>query len=404
MNCRFNIKSNVHWIGINDRETTLFENYWPLDKGVSYNSYIIDDEKIAILDTVKFNKTTEYLGKIKETIGDRPVDYLIINHMEPDHSGSMLALLSAYPDMKIVGNKKTFPFIEGFYGITKNYYEVNDGDTLDLGYHKLKIFLTPMVHWPETMMTYDETSKILFSMDAFGGFGALNGGIFDDEINYEFYEDETRRYYSNIVAKYSQMVQKSLKKLSSLDIQMVAPTHGPIWRENPSKIIGLYDKWSRFEAENGVVIVYGSMYGNTAKMADYLARIIAENGVKNVKVFDASKTHSSYILSEVWKYKAVIIGSCAYNTKVFSPVETLLAKLSNSGLKDRYVSVFGNKSWSGGGVSGIDAFVSEMGWEKIGSSIEATYSPKDAEFDALNELGAEIAKRLKSEYDIKKQG
>jgi len=394
MNCRLSITDKIFWIGVNDRETTLFENYWPLEKGVAYNSYIINDDKVAILDTVKFNKTTEYLEKIKEIIGDKPVDYLIVNHMEPDHSGSMLALLGAYPDMQIVGNKKTFPFIEGFYGITKNYYEVGDGDELDLGEHKLSFYMTPMVHWPETMMTYCSTAKILFSMDAFGGFGALDGGIFDDEINYEFYEDETRRYYSNIVAKYSAMVQRSLKKLAPLDIKMIAPTHGPIWRSNPSEIIDLYDKWSRYESEKGVVIVYGSMYGNTAKMADFLARIIGESGIKNVKVFDASKTHNSYILSEIWRYKSVVIGSCAYNTKVFSSVETLLAKLSNSSLKDRYVSVFGNKSWSGGGVSGINKFVDEIGWERIGESIEATYSPKDAEFKAVTELGHAIAQKL----------
>ena len=401
MNCKLSINEDIHWIGVNDRETTLFENYWPLEKGVAYNSYLIVDEKIAILDTVKFNKTTEYLEKIKSLIGDRQVDYLIVNHMEPDHSGSMLALLGAYPDIQIVGNKKTFPFIEGFYGITKNYYEVGDEDLIDLGKHKLRFYLTPMVHWPETMMTFDETTGVLFSMDAFGGFGALDGGIFDDEINYDFYEDETRRYYSNIVAKYSPMVQRSLKKLSGLTIKMIAPTHGPIWRSNPGKIVDLYDKWSRFEAERGVVIVYGSMYGNTAKMADYLARIISEHGIKNVKVFDASKTHSSYILSEIWKYKAVVIGSCAYNTKVFSSVETVLAKLGNSGLKDRYISVFGNKSWSGGGVSGIEAFVSEIGWEKIGPSIEATYSPKDSEFVLLSKLGKEIADRLDADYPIK---
>ncbi|MBS7527278.1 FprA family A-type flavoprotein [Fusibacter paucivorans] len=398
MNCRLSIKDKIHWIGVNDRETTLFENYWPLEKGVAYNSYLINDEKVAIIDTVKFNKTTEYLEKIKEIIGDKPVDYLVVNHMEPDHSGSMLALLGTYPDMKIVGNKKTFPFIEGFYGITRNYMEVVEGDIIDLGFHKLTFYMTPMVHWPETMMTYETTSKVLFSMDAFGGFGALDGGIFDDEINYEFYEDETRRYYSNIVAKYSAMVQRSLKKLAGLDIQIVAPTHGPIWRSNPGEIIGLYDKWSRYEAEKGVVIVYGSMYGNTAKMADFLARIIAENGIKDVKVFDASKTHPSYILSEIWKYKAAVIGSCAYNTKVFSSVETVLAKLSNSSLKDRYVSVFGNKSWSGGGVSGINAFVDEIGWERIGESIEATYSPKDAEFKALTELGEAIAAKLHETY------
>ena len=398
MNCRLSIKDKIHWIGVNDRETTLFENYWPLEKGVAYNSYIINDEKVAILDTVKFNKTTEYLEKIKEIIGDKKVDYLIVNHMEPDHSGSMLALIGAYPDMQIVGNKKTFPFIEGFYGINKNFLEVNEGDEIDLGYHKLTFYMTPMVHWPETMMTYCKTSSVLFSMDAFGGFGSLDGGVFDDEINYEFYEDETRRYYSNIVAKYSPMVQRSLKKLEALDIQMIAPTHGPVWRTNPSEIIQKYDKWSRYEADKGVVIVYGSMYGNTAKMADYLARTIAENGIKNVKVFDASKTHNSYILSEIWKYKSVVIGSCAYNTKVFSSVETLLAKLSNSSLKNRYVSVFGNKSWSGGGVSGINAFVEEIGWERIGESIEATFSPKDAEFYALESLAKQIADKLHEDY------
>jgi len=399
MDCKLSITDDIHWIGVNDRETALFENYWPLDKGVAYNSYIINDDKVAVIDTVKFNKTTEYLEKIKEIIGDKKVDYLIVNHMEPDHSGSMLALIGAYPEIKIVGNKKTFPFIEGFYGIKDHHFEVAEGDIIDLGKHKLTFYMTPMVHWPETMMTYEQTSKILFSMDAFGGFGALDGGIFDDEINYDAYEDETRRYYSNIVGKYSPMVQKSLQKLSGLDIKIIASTHGPIWRDNPTKIVTLYDEWSRFIAKKGVVIVYGSMYGNTAKMAEYLARTLAENGIKDVKVFDASKTHNSYILSEIWNYKAIVIGSCAYNTKVFTPVETLMAKLSNSGLKDRYISVFGNKSWSGGGVKGINEFADSIGWERIGTSIEATFSPKEEEFNALCELGKEIASRLNAEYE-----
>jgi flavorubredoxin len=213
MDCRVSIKDKIHWIGVNDRETTLFENFWPLDKGVAYNSYLINDEKVVLVDTVKFNKTDQYIEKIKQIIGDRKVDYLIVNHMEPDHSGSMLAVIANYPDIKIIGNKKTFEFITNFYSIdTKYFFEVKEGDTLDFGHHKVKFFLTPMIHWPETMMTYDETTKTLFSMDAFGGFGALDGGIFDDEINYiEFYEDEIRRYYSNIVAKYSPIVQGALK-------------------------------------------------------------------------------------------------------------------------------------------------------------------------------------------------
>lgn len=395
MDCRLSIMEGVHWIGVNDRETTLFENFWPLDRGVCYNSYLIDDEKIAIMDTVKFNKTEQYLAKILEIVGDRKVDFLIVNHMEPDHSGSMKALVAAYPDMKIVGNKKTFDFIRGFYDINSNFYEVGEGDELDLGHHKLKFFLTPMIHWPETMMTYDMTEKILFSMDAFGGFGSLDGGLFDDEVNVEFYEDEIRRYYSNIVAKYSPIVQRALVKLGALDIKVIAPTHGPIWRTSPQTIVNYYDKWSRYEAEEGVVIVYGTMYGNTAKMADFVARIISENGVKNVRVYDASKTHLSYILSDIWRFKGVILGSCAYNMNIFPAMELVLSKLEHTGLKNRYLGIFGNKSWSGGGVSAINEFEKKVKWEMVGEPIEATYTPKDKEFSELIKLGKEMAQLVK---------
>lgn len=396
MNCRLPISNNVHWIGVNDRETTLFENYWPLEKGVCYNSYLINDEKIAILDTVKFNKTEEYLGKIKEIIGDKPVDYLIVHHMEPDHSSSMKALVAEYPNMKIVGNKKTFAFIEGFYDITENYYEVGEGDIINLGQHQLKFFITPMIHWPETMMSYEMTEKILFSMDAFGGFGALDGTLFDDEVNLEFYEDEIRRYYSNIVAKYSPIVQGALKKLGALDIKIIAPTHGPIWRSQPKTIIDFYDKWSRFEAEEGVVIVYGTMYGNTAKMADYLGRVIAEQGIKNIRIYDASKTHVSHILNDIWRFKGVILGSCAYNTYVFPAMDNVLTALDHTGLKNRYLGVFGNKCWSGGGVKGILEFADKVKWERVGESIESTHSAKDHDYVALKAMAIEMAEKVKN--------
>ncbi|WP_430883707.1 FprA family A-type flavoprotein [Fusibacter sp. JL216-2] len=395
MDCRVPIMDKLHWIGINDRETTLFENFWPLEKGVTYNSYLINDDKVAIMDTVKFNKTEQYLAKIKEIIGDRKVDYLIVNHMEPDHSGSIRAVIAEYPDCKIVGNKKTFDFIQGFYGITKNFHEIKEGDVLDLGHHKLTFYITPMIHWPETMMTYDMTEKILFSMDAFGGFGSLDGGIFDDEVNLEYYEDEIRRYYSNIVAKYSPIVQRALKRLSDLEIKMIAPTHGPIWRTKPETIVNFYDKWSRYEAEEGVVIVYGTMYGNTAKMADYVARILAEEGVRNVRVYDASKTHLSYILSDIWRYKGVILGSCAYNSHIFPAMEAVLNKLDHTGLKNRYLGVFGNMSWSGGGVKAIDAFAQSVKWERVGESIEAQYTPKKDDFTKLIKLGKEMAQKIK---------
>jgi flavorubredoxin len=396
MDCRVPILDKLHWIGVNDRETRLFENFWPLEKGVTYNSYLINDDKVAILDTVKFNKTDQYLAKIKEIIGDRKVDYLIINHMEPDHSGSIRAVVSEYPDCKIVGNKKTHDFIRGFYDITENLYEIKEGDELDLGHHKLTFFITPMIHWPETMMTYDKTEKILFSMDAFGGFGALDGGIFDDEVNVEYYEDEIRRYYSNIVAKYSPIVQRALKRLSDIEIKMIAPTHGPVWRTNPETIVDYYDKWSRYEAEEGVVIVYGTMYGNTAKMADYIARVISEQGIRNVRVYDASKTHLSHILSDVWRFKGVILGSCAYNSHIFPAMEAVLNKLDHTGLKNRYLGVFGNMSWSGGGVKAIDAFAESVKWERVGDSIEAKYTPKEEEFKKLIELGKAMAEKVKN--------
>jgi flavorubredoxin len=253
-----------------------------------------------------------------------------------------------------------------------------------------------MIHWPETMMTYDQTEKILFSMDAFGGFGTLDGGIFDDEVELEVYESEIRRYYSNIVAKYSPIVQKALKRLSDLPINIIASTHGPIWRSNPAKIVEFYDKWSRYEAEEGVVIVYGTMYGNTAKMADYVGRVIAEQGIKNVKIFDASKTHLSYIISEIWKYKGVIIGSCAYNTHMFPSVELVTNKIEHSGLKNRYLGIFGNKCWSGGGVKNILKFHEKSNLELIYDPIEATYTPKDEEYHELYKLGVKMAEMVKN--------
>ncbi len=388
------VKENIYWIGVNDRDTARFENTWPLDKGVAYNSYLIDDEKIAIIDTVKFVKTSEFLEKIKSIIGDRKPEYLVINHMEPDHSSSIVDVLREYPDIKLVGNKKTLAFMKGFYGVEPDFIEVKEGDEISLGARTLKFIMTPMIHWPESMMTYETSLGVLFSMDAFGSFGANDGGVFDDERTQD--ADEMRRYYSNIVAKYSQLVTNVLKKLDSLPVSVIAPSHGIVWRENPSVPVELYKKWSTYEAEPGVVIVYGSMYGNTAKMAEYLARCLAENGVKNIRVYDAADTHISYILSDMWRYRSIVIGSCAYNTKVYGPVDSLLRKLTNTSLKNRYLSIFGNKCWSGGGVSGIEAFAEEIGWELIGQSIEATYSPAEAEYRALEELARDIAEKLRA--------
>lgn len=390
------INEKVYWVGINDRETDLFEAHWPLPEGVSYNAYLIDDEKVGLVDTVKSYFQTDYLDKIREVIGhDRDVDYLIINHMEPDHSGAIKELKEVYPDITIVGNKKTMNFLEGFYGVSENCKVIENGEELDLGKYKLQFHITPMVHWPETMMTFEKTDGILFSGDAFGGFGTLDGGIFDDELNVEFYEDETLRYFANIVAKYSRMVQRAIKKLGDLDINIVAATHGPIWREKPEKIINDYNKWSSYGTEKGVVVVYGSMYQNTKKMAEEIARELAENGIEKIIMHDASRTHTSYMVRDIWKYEAMIIGSCTYNTQLFPPVEDLINFLENIRIQNHTLGIFGSYSWSGGAVKRLKKFAENVKCELVEPVVETKFSPKQEDLEKCRKLGKSISEKLK---------
>lgn len=391
-----NINENVHWVGINDRRIELFENLWPMAHGVSYNSYLINDDKVALIDTAEGGQLDEYLRKIHSIIGkEKKLDYLIVNHMEPDHSGLINSIVHHYPDVKIVGNNKTFDMITNFYGITNNFHPVKEGDVIDLGNHKLKFYMTPMVHWPETMMTYEMNNKILFSGDAFGSFGSLDGGIFDDEVDLDFFEDEMRRYYSNIVGKFGMTVQSALKKLSSLEISMICSTHGPIWRSDINKVVSLYDKWSKYEGEEGVVIVYGTMYGNTGNMAETIARTLSEEGIKKIVIHDASKTHPSYILRDIWKYKGLILGSCAYNNAMLPPIEGLTSKLSHRGLKNRIVGIFGTYSWSGGGVSNLQKFVDSMKWELVADPVEAKCSACGNDITGCKNIGIKMAEKLR---------
>jgi flavorubredoxin len=337
------IVDDIYWIGVNDRTTELFEAIWPLPDGVSYNSYLIDDEEVAVVDTVKNTHIDSYLQNIEDTLDGRHPDYLIINHIEPDHSGAIKAFKDAFPEIKIVGNQKTMNLLEDFYEIEDNHVVVSDGDTIDLGEHQLHFHLTPMVHWPETMMTYEGETGILFSGDAFGGFGTLDGGIFDDEVNIEHYKTEIRRYYSNIVGKYSPMVQRAISKLSELDIEIVASTHGPIWRENPERIIADYDRWSKQKKEKGVVMVYGSMYGNTEKVVEDIARNLATEGIKNIKIHNISQTHISHIINDIWKYQGLILGSCTYNTGIFPKMDYLLRILENKNIKNHSLLLKGRR-------------------------------------------------------------
>lgn len=390
------VKGKVFWIGVNDRRKRLFENMWPMDKGVSYNSYLIVDEKTALVDTIEDRAAGNYIERIEKLLEGRKLDYLIINHMEPDHSGEIKAIFDHFKGVTIVGNSKTFKMVEAYWGITENLRQVEDGDALCLGYHNLSFVMTPWVHWPETMMTYDVTEKILFSGDAFGTFGSLDGGIFDDEINFDFYEEEMRRYYSNIVGLYSNMVQKAFAKLSCIEVKVIAPTHGPVWRSNPAKVLGLYDKWSKYEAEEGVVIVFASMYGNTEQMADYIARKLAENGVKNIIIHDVSRTHISYLINDVWKYKGLILGSCAYTSRAFPLMEQFARELVHIKLKKRYVGIFGSYSWNGGGVKSLKEFIEETDLEVVSEPVDIFGKPNLEKLTKCDELAKAMAIKLKN--------
>jgi flavorubredoxin len=398
MHCAIPINDSISWVGTNDRETDLFEGIWPLPRGVSYNSYLIKDKRVALVDTVKYTAFDRYIENIRRCIGrDAKIDYLIINHMEPDHSGSVRMLLDVHPEMKIVANQKTLSFLENFYRIKENVIVVKDGEELDLGARKLKFYLTPMVHWPETMMTYDPVEKILFAGDAFGGFGALEGGIFDDEVDVEYFENEILRYFSNIVGKYCVPVQNAIKKLGGLEIKTICSTHGPIWRTNPSWIITRYDKWSKHEGEEGVVIVYGSMYGNTEKMMEAVAKGLADEDVSRTRIHNVSRMHVSYLIRDAWRYRGLILGSPTYDTRLYPPMDQFIRFLEHKQLKNRVLGLFGTFGWSGGGVSTLTEFAKEGkgAWDLVEPIVESQCSPTEEDLDRCEMLGQNIVKRLK---------
>jgi flavorubredoxin len=300
-------------------------------------------------------------------------------------------MCEVYPEMKLIGNAKTADYVERFYGLGDRMQVVADGDTLSLGKHTLSFHLTPMVHWPETMMTYDQTDKVLFAGDAFGGFGALPHGIFDDEVDLDYYEDEILRYFSNIVGKYAPMVVKAVEKLKDVPVEIIASTHGPVWRSNPGEIIDKYIRWSKHETEPGVVVAYASMYGNTQHMAQIIARRLAERGVRKVRVHDVSRTDVSYLIRDIWRYKVLAIGSPTYNQRVFPLMADLLGHLENKNMRDRALAIFGTYTWSGGGVKGMKEFADRTKWDLIEPVIEAQCSAATDDMRQCIELGDRIA-------------
>lgn len=391
------LKPNLFYVGVNDRKKALFENIWPIESGVAYNSYLITDEKTALIDTVDSNMIMDYLATVQQCLNGKTLDYIIINHMEPDHCGGIQIIKKYYPEVKIVGNKKTFEILNNFYGIEDGLIEVKEGDELSLGVHTLKFFMAPMVHWPEVMMTYELKDHTLFTADAFGSFGTLDGGITDEELNLSFYEDEFIRYYSNIVGKFSNPVQAVLKKFKSMPIKMVASTHGPIFKKHDNiwKLFSLYDKLSRNETDTGVVIAFASMYGNTEAMADVIARELSEQGIINIKIYDVSKTHPSYIIRDIFKYKGLILGSSTYNLDLHPNMEALVSKLEGIGIKNHIYGCFGTYSWAGKAAKKLEEFGHRSGWEMVGPTIEEKGSLKIEKFTECVAMAYAMAEKLK---------
>lgn len=390
------IKNKVYYVGVNDRNKSLFEGLWPLPNGVSYNSYLIDDDKVVLIDTVEVDFFTQFIENIREVIGDRTVDYLVVNHMEPDHSGSIALLQKYYPEVHIVGNKKTFGMLQGFYGLTDNLVEVKNGDTLEVGNHSLSFVLTPMVHWPETMVTLDTTDNILFSGDAFGCFGALNGGIIDEEINCDSFWLEMVRYYSNIVGKYGVPVQNALKKLAGVQLDYICATHGPVWHQYISKVVDMYDRMSKYETEEGIVICYGTMYGNTERMAEQIARAASQAGVKNIVMYNVSKTHHSYIIRDVFRYKGLIVGAPTYNAGLYHEMDVLLNELANKDIKNHYIGWFGSHCWASKAVAEIQKLNDErLKFEAVGEPVDMKQALTAETKEQCAALGRAMAQKLK---------
>lgn len=387
------ISDRLFYVGVNDDDKVLFEGLWPLPVGVSYNSYIVKDEKVALIDTVESGFEEEYLANIDEALEGRAIDYLVVNHMEPDHSSLISLMLERYPELKVVANSKTVPMLSGYYAVPQERVTVmGEGESLDLGSCSLRFHMIPMVHWPETMVTWLEEEGTLFSGDAFGTFGSIDDDVVDSEGTFDEFRDEMMRYYSNIVGKYGNPVQSALKKLSGLEIKRICSTHGPVWESHVAEVVALYDKMSRYETERGVCIVYGSMYGNTAAAADALAMELEALGVPysvhDLAGNNAGELGVSGALRDVFKYDTIVVGSPTYNNGIFPPVETFMKALQSRLIKGRRFYAFGSYTWAGASVRLLNEAASALNFEILGEglSFPQAYSRDKVDMAAVAEL------------------
>lgn len=363
MQCVRKVTEDLYWVGGNDRRLELFENIHPISRGVSYNSYLLLDEKTVLFDTVDWSVGRQFFENIEYVLNGRSLDYLVINHMEPDHGAAIEEILLRYPEVVVISTEKAYMIMNQFnFPVNDNAITVKEGDTMCFGKHTVTFVAAPMVHWPEAMVTFDITNGVLFAADAFGSFGSLDGKLFNDEVNFDRdWIDDARRYYTNIVGKYGPQVQKLLKKASTIDIKIICPLHGPVWRNDLGYFLDKYDKWSRYEPEEkGVMIAYASMYGNTENAANVLATRLVEKGIKNVVVYDVSKTHVSQLISETFRLSHLVLASVTYNLGIFPVMHNFLMDMKALNLQKRTVAVIENGSWAPQAGSKITDLLDEM--------------------------------------------
>ncbi|OOM80865.1 FprA family A-type flavoprotein [Clostridium sp. BL-8] len=399
MYCVRNITEDLYWVGGNDRRLALFENVHPIPRGVSYNSYLLLDEKTVLFDTVDWSICRQFLENIKGVLENRDLDYMVINHMEPDHAACIEEIVLRYPNVKIVCTEKAFMFMHQFgFNIDDNIIKVKEGDTMSFGKHTVAFVSAPMVHWPEAMVTYDTTNGVLFSADAFGSFGALDGKMFNDEVNFDRdWIDDARRYYTNIVGKYGPHVQALLKKAGTIEIKTICPLHGPVWRNDFGYFLDKYDKWSRYEPEEkGVMIVYGTMYGNTEAAANDLATRLVKKGMTNVVMYDASKTHVSYLISETFKYSHVVLASVTYNLKIYPPILNYIMDMKALNLQKRTFALIENGSWAPQSAKLMSELLDEMkNMTILDNQMTISSAMKEEDTDSMEALADSIIESMK---------
>ncbi|MDD7363234.1 MAG: FprA family A-type flavoprotein [Peptoniphilus sp.] len=402
-----NVTEDLYWVGVNDHRLHLFENIHPIPRGVSYNSYLLMDEKTVLFDTVDWSGCREFLNNVEHVLDGRDLDYVIINHLEPDHAASLDEVLMRYPNCKVISNERAFMMMRQFgFGIDGREIEVAEGDAMSFGKHEITWVAAPMVHWPEAMVSFDTTDGILFSADAFGTFGALDGKLFADEVNFDRdWLDDARRYLTNIVGKYGPHVQDLLKKASTIDIKMICPLHGPVWREDLGYFIDKYDKWSRYEPEeDGVLIVYASMYGNTEYAAQCLATKLCERGMTNVHMYDVSDTNVSYLVSEAFRFSHIVLASVTYNLEIYPVMHNFLNEIRMLNLQNRTVGIIENGTWAPQAGSRIEEFLDEKMklMDVLGGEVTVSSSLTDStekELDALADSIMESFEKIAEEKE-----